>query len=220
MASAITHFIVGGALALPAIESEISNVLPKWAIPVSAGLVAVAPDFDTLAMGFFGIPYSSFFGHRGFFHSPFLLLFASAILASIVARRQPWHVTARIAAMWGGCAITHTLLDAMTDGGLGVMLLFPVSAAKLFFPWRPIHVSPLSITRFFDSAGYILRSELPFCVCAIAVGVLGFLARTRSRSASTPGFPRSKTGHKAAILSTDCETCGLPAAKPQSSFIN
>jgi inner membrane protein len=189
MASAITHFIVGGALALPAIESEISNVLPKWAIPVSAGLVAVAPDFDTLAMGLFAIPYNSFFGHRGFFHSPFFLLIASAILAAIVTRRQPWRVTARLAAIWAVCAITHPLLDAMTDGGLGVMLLFPISTARLFLPWRSIHVSPLSVSRFFDSVGYILRSELPFCVCATAIGVSGFLVRTRSRSASTPGFP-------------------------------
>jgi hypothetical protein len=35
MASAITHFIVGAALALPALESDINTVLPKWAIPVS-----------------------------------------------------------------------------------------------------------------------------------------------------------------------------------------
>jgi inner membrane protein len=176
MASAITHFVVGAALALPAIESEIGTVLPKWAIPVSAGLVAVAPDFDTLAMGLFGIPYGSFFGHRGFFHSPFFLLFASAILATIVVRHQPWRVTVRLAIMWGGCAITHSLLDAMTDGGLGVMLLLPISTARLFLPWRPIHVSPLSIARFLDSAGYILKSELPFCVSAVVVGVSGFLA--------------------------------------------
>ena len=175
MASAITHFIVGAALALPALESEIGTVLPKWAIPVSAGLLAVAPDCDTLAMGLFGIPYASFFGHRGFFHSPFFLVISSAILAAIVARGRPWRVTARIATMWGGCAITHPLLDAMTDGGLGVVLLFPISTARLFVPWRPIHVSPLSILRFFDSAGYILRSEVPFCVLAVAIGVSGFL---------------------------------------------
>ena len=176
MASAITHFVVGAALALPALESEIDTALPKWAIPVSAGLVAVAPDFDTLAMDLFGIPYNSFFGHRGFFHSPFFLLCSSAILAMIAARCQPWRVSARLAAMWGGCAITHPLLDAMTDGGLGVMLLFPISTARLFLPWRPIHVSPLSISRFFDTAGYILKSELPFCVSAVVVGVSGFLA--------------------------------------------
>src|ERR1035441_8335416 len=74
MASAIAHFIVGAALALPAIESRtIRGVLPRWAIPISCGALAVAPDLDTFAMRVFGIPYGSFFGHRGFFHSPFFL---------------------------------------------------------------------------------------------------------------------------------------------------
>ena len=39
--------------------------------PDLGGLLAVAPDFDTFAMEAFNIPYHSFFGHRGFFHSPF-----------------------------------------------------------------------------------------------------------------------------------------------------
>src|ERR1039457_934255 len=75
MASAIAHFIVGAALALPAIELRtIREGLPRWAIPVSCGVLAVAPDLDTFAMRVFGIPYGSFFGHRGFFHSPFFLI--------------------------------------------------------------------------------------------------------------------------------------------------
>ena len=177
MASAITHFIVGASLALPAVDSAaIGSVLPRWAIPVSAGLFAVAPDLDTFAMQAFGIPFRSFFGHRGFFHSPFFLLLVSAALAVRVARAHPRRTIAWIAALWGGCAVTHPLLDALTDGGSGVMLLFPFSDARLFFPWRPIHVSPLSISRFFDVAGYILGSELPFCASAIALGVFGFLA--------------------------------------------
>src|SRR5258708_11684308 len=176
MASAITHFIVGAALALPALESRtIRSVLPGWAIPVSSGLLAVAPDLDTVAMRALKIPYSSFFGHRGFFHSPFFLILFSAILAAIVARRAAgW-----IAAMWAGCAITHPLLDALTDGGSGVMLLFPFSEERMFFPWRPIHVSPLDISRFFDRAGYILGSEWPFCLAAIAIGASGLLVRRR-----------------------------------------
>ena len=77
--------------------------------------------------------------------------------------------------MWAGAAITHPLLDMLTDGGSGVMLLFPFSTERLFFPWRPIRVSPLSIARFFDRAGEILWSELPFCAAAI---VLGLAARS------------------------------------------
>src|SRR3954469_6798355 len=144
MASAITHFIVGAALALPAIEFRaMRGVMPPWAIPVSSGLLAVAPDLDTFAMRALGIPYGSFFGHRGFFHSPFFLTLFCAMLAAVVARGAAGWFTA----LWAGCSITHPLLDAITDGGSGVMLLFPLSEARIFFPWRPIHVSPLSISR-------------------------------------------------------------------------
>jgi inner membrane protein len=179
MASVFTHFIVGAALALSAIESvSIRGAMPRWVIPVSSGLMAVAPDLDTFVMRALGIPYSSFFGHRGFFHSPFFLIVFSAILAAMAARRHAW-----IAILWAGCAITHPLLDALTDGGSGVMLLFPFSEARLFFPWTPIHVSPLGAIAFFRKAGYILRSEVPFCAVAIAIGVLGLLARRSMRSA-------------------------------------
>lgn len=180
MASAITHFIVGGALALPAIRSAASRAaLSPWAIPVTAGLLSVAPDLDTFAMRAFGVPYDSFFGHRGFWHSPFFLILLCATLALSVAGRRSQRAAVCLAMIWAGCAVTHPLLDALTDGGSGVMLLFPFSEARLFFPWRPIHVSPLSILRFFTRAGYILRSEAPFCIGAITIGVSGLLAQRR-----------------------------------------
>src|SRR5437899_5044198 len=113
MASAITHFIVGASLALPALEAQsIRAVMPRWAIPVSSGLLAVAPDLDTFAMRAFDIPYGSFFGHRGFFHSPFFLTLLSGVLAAIVAGRRSSRAVAWTAVMWAGCAVTHPLLDA------------------------------------------------------------------------------------------------------------
>src|SRR5258706_2087692 len=136
MASAITHFIVGAAFALPALDSRsIRGVMPRWLIPVSSGLLAVAPDFDTFAMRMLHVPYRSFFGHRGFFHSPFFLILFSAMLAAVAARRHSRSAAAWLALMWAGCAITHPLLDALTDGGAGVMLLFPLSVERPFFPW-------------------------------------------------------------------------------------
>src|SRR5207247_6816051 len=135
------------------------------------GALAVAPDFDTFAMLAFDIPYGSFFGHRGFFHSPLFLILCSAALATIVAGRHSRRTVAWTAVMWAGCTVTHPMLDALTDGGSGVMLLFPFSDARLFFPWMPIHVSPLGILEFFDRAGYILGSELPFCLAAVAIGL-------------------------------------------------
>jgi inner membrane protein len=150
--------------------------MPRWAIPVTAGLFAVAPDLDTWAMLALDIPRGSFFSHRGFFHSPFFLILGALAVASLFARGR---AALLLAAVWAGAAITHPLLDMLTDGGSGVMLLFPFSDARLFFPWRPIRVSPLSIARFFDRAGPILQSELPFSAAATLVGLAARQFRLR-----------------------------------------
>jgi inner membrane protein len=178
MASAIAHFIVGAGLSLPAIDlPALRGVMARWAIPVTAGLFAVAPDLDTYAMLGFDIPRGSFFSHRGFFHSPFFLVLAACAIAAMVARGAAFRW---LAVVWAGAAITHPLLDMLTDGGSGVMLLFPVTADRLFFPWRPIRVSPLSIARFFDRAREILWSELPFCAAAVALGLGAWSVLARS----------------------------------------
>jgi len=148
--------------------AALRGVMPRWAIPVTAGLFAAAPDLDTWAMLAFDIPRGSFFSHRGFFHSPFFLAFLALAVASLVTRGR---AVLPLAAMWAGAAITHPLLDMLTDGGSGVMVLYPFSTERFFFPWRPIRVSPLSVARFFDRAGQILRSELPFCAAAMLSGL-------------------------------------------------
>jgi inner membrane protein len=179
MASAITHFVVSALLTLPCAEfPRLRAMMPRWAIPVTAGLFAVAPDLDTWAMMALDIPRGSFFAHRGFFHSPFFLALLALAVASIVARGRAVFL---LATVWACAAITHPLLDMLTDGGSGVMLLFPFSTERLFFPWRPIRVSPLTISRFFDRAGEILWSELPFCTAAMLVGLAArrLIARAR-----------------------------------------
>jgi len=172
MASAITHFIVGGALALPVIGSRRLVVgLSNWAIPITAGLLAAAPDLDTYAARLLGIPYGSFFGHRGFFHTPFFLAILACVAAIVIGRGAP-RTCLWLSLVYAMSAITHPLLDMLTDGGAGIMAIFPFSEQRLFFPWRPIRVSPLSVARFFQQAGDILRSELPFCAGSIAIGSL------------------------------------------------
>ena len=143
-------------------------VMPRWAIPVTAGMFAVAPDLDTWAALVLDIPRGSFFSHRGFFHAPFFLALLALAVASLIVRGRAVFL---LAAVWASAAITHPLLDMLTDGGTGVMLLLPFSAEHLFFPWRPIRVSPLSLARFFDRAGEILWSELPFCAAATLLGL-------------------------------------------------
>jgi len=47
---------------------------------------------------------------------------------------------------------SHGLLDALTDGGLGVAFFAPFDNHRYFLPWRPIHVSPIGAGRFFTIA--------------------------------------------------------------------
>jgi inner membrane protein len=55
---------------------------------------------------------------------------------------------------------SHGMLDAMTDGGLGVAFFAPFDNARYFFPWRPILVSPIGIAQFFSGYGLdVLLSE-------------------------------------------------------------
>jgi inner membrane protein len=145
---------------------------------VTAGLFAVAPDLDTYIMFAFDIPRGSVFSHRGFFHSPVFLIALAIAVAWLVTRSK---TALLLGAVWSAAAITHPLLDMLTDGGSGVMLFFPFSDERLFFPWRPIRVSPLGIVRFFDRAGEILASEAPFSSAALAVGLITRFVVARRR---------------------------------------
>src|SRR5215813_13463980 len=98
-------------------------------------------DVDVLAFRF-GIPYRAPFGHRGATHSivfAVLLGTATAVLLARDGRCSFW--CAEIVACL--VAVSHPLLDAMTDGGLGVALLWPFSNERFFAPWRPIPVAPI-----------------------------------------------------------------------------
>ena len=83
------------------------------------------------------------------------------------------------------CA-SHGLLDALTNGGLGVAFLSPLSNQRYFLPWRPIAVSPLDVALFCSAWGLrALRSEA-LCVwlpCAL-LGGLGFLIRVEPKAKS------------------------------------
>ena len=56
-------------------------------------------------------------------------------------------------------ALSHPLLDAMTDGGLGVALLWPFSNERFFAPWTPIPVSPIGARMLSRRGLYVLAVE-------------------------------------------------------------
>jgi inner membrane protein len=128
---------------------------------VAGALCSVIPDLDVIGFRF-GIRYGDFWGHRGFTHS---ILFA-ALLATLVvlaAFRQGIPGLGRFA-LWTYfflATASHGLLDAMTDGGLGVAFFSPFNNTRYFLPWTPIRVSPIGISRFFSHRGLeVLQSEL------------------------------------------------------------
>ena len=80
---------------------------------------------------------------------------------------------------------THGLLDAMTDGGLGVAFFSPFSNARYFLPWRPIQVAPISITDFIEQGGMgSLRGELVWVWAPVLLLLLVTSAIRASRRGS------------------------------------
>src|SRR4051812_6554488 len=130
MASLVGH----GALGLLAARYGVPARARSWAALGRVGR-AMLPDADVVGFAL-GVPYAAPFGHRGATHS--LLFAAAAGAAAALAVRKP-----RLIPWCVALVASHPLLDALTDGGLGVALLWPFSDARFFFPWRPIPVSPI-----------------------------------------------------------------------------
>ena len=190
MPSPFTHAFAGIALGTVMVPHH-----PRW-IAVGA-LLAVLPDADFFGT-LLGVPYASMPGHRGLSHSILAAVLISGAIALWAMQRWRRAMPARRNATprAGGspahpfpawlfsylllAALSHGLLDALTNGGLGIAFFAPFSAQRFFFPWRPILVAPLSITRFFANRGVlVLASEL--LVVWLPLALLAALASVRRR---------------------------------------
>ena len=161
MASIFSHAVLAGTLG--AVKHPKKQVFKYLALGV---FCSAFPDVDVLAFKL-GIPYEHLFGHRGFFHS---LLFAYLQGLFIVRVFYSDLKFASRKSMTIGfyffcCGVSHSLLDAMTNGGLGVAFFAPFDNTRYFLPWRPIEVSPVEISSFFGHWGIrVLKSELVYIV--------------------------------------------------------
>lgn len=126
---------------------------------LSGMLLTILPDIDVLAFRF-GIPYEHMFGHRGFTHS----IFFAALISGMVAWLHAWRGRMKFSITWlylFVCMASHGLLDALTNGGLGIAFFAPFSNERYFLPIQPIKVSTLNISYFFTNHGVlVLQSEL------------------------------------------------------------
>tara|TARA_R110000868_G_scaffold107101_1_gene293109 strand:+ start:80 stop:655 length:576 start_codon:yes stop_codon:yes gene_type:complete len=150
MPTIMSHAIVPLAGALILGRSRLS-------VPVIAtGLVfAMLPDADIVGFGL-GVEYGDIWGHRGASHS---LVFAAAasLFATAILRPDRYYAAAIFLFL---SMASHGLLDMLTNGGLGVALLWPFDEARHFAPLTPIAVSPIGLSDFISARGIaVLYSE-------------------------------------------------------------
>ena len=181
MASAFSHAVaalsIGACFYRPRIQKRV------W---VTGAVCSVIPDLDVVGFRF-GIRYGDFWGHRGFTHS---LVFASLIAGAVVVvgfrRGAPGIGRFLLTTYLFLATASHGVLDALTNGGLGVAFFSPFDNGRYFLPWRPIRVSPVALGRFFSPRAYlILQSEfLWIWLPALLFSVLVLMLRAQSRAAA------------------------------------
>ena len=176
MPSTISHAVVAIAGGIAFAPRDVPRRF--WTLSIVCSLIA---DADVIGFAF-GIPYDNFFGHRGFFHSPFFALIMSAMVTSVFFRSTALLNGRRYFYFLFFFVLTasHGILDAFTNGGLGIALLSPFSNTRYFFPWTPITVSPIGIKAFFSEWGYmVMKSEfLWICLPAFLIASISTVIRT------------------------------------------
>jgi inner membrane protein len=99
------------------------------------------------------------FGHRGFSHS-FFFACCVALLGACAHRLLDSSFGIAFGFLFLATA-SHGILDAFTNGGLGIALFWPWSEERYFARYQVIEVSPISISSFLSAWGVrVFLSEL------------------------------------------------------------
>ena len=165
--------------------------LPRGAWLAGAAC-AMLPDADVIGFPL-GIRYGDLLGHRGLTHS---VAFA-AVLATVIVWRGFLPSLSRIRA-WTYlfvCTLSHGVLDAATNGGLGIAFFSPFSNHRYFWPWRPLPVSPIGMGFFVSqrAAGVIASELLWIWMPSAAVIVAACLLRTAGTGGGLTGCSGRKS---------------------------
>jgi inner membrane protein len=154
MATLLTHPLIA-VVALPWFKAQRRSKT----ILLFGLLLTILPDADVIGFRY-GIPYEHWLGHRGLSHS----LFFAALLAIVLSQSTAkWLGASRrsLSIFYFLCLASHGVLDALTNGGLGVAFFAPFNNQRYFFPFQPVDVATLSIKHFFTTEGLsVLKSEL------------------------------------------------------------
>jgi inner membrane protein len=125
-------------------------------------LCCLLPDADVVGL-VAGIPYEHLWGHRGMTHSITFAVLVGLAVPRMAAPNISWGSRRYgvLGIYFSLVTLSHGLLDAFTNGGLGIAFFAPFDETRYFFPWRPIEVSPIGLTQFLSSGGAgVVLSEL------------------------------------------------------------
>jgi inner membrane protein len=152
----IGHIAIGAAAGRALRRGSTRDATGTAAALAFYSAVSMLPDADGIAFSL-GIPYGAPFGHRGASHS---LVAAAAIGAVSGLFGRFLGLSYRKAAVAAAAvAASHGLLDTLTDGGLGVALLWPFSNRRFFAPWRPIPVAPIGLAILTERGFSVMATE-------------------------------------------------------------
>lgn len=174
MCTVITH---------PAVPIALSVLLPhdtaSSALLLAGSVCSIVPDLDVISFEF-GVRYGDMFGHRGFTHSIFFAVLL-ALFMTLIFFHNARGDHSIIFLFLILSTLSHPVLDAMTNGGLGVGFFAPFSNERYFFSFRPIDVSPIGL-RFFSHRGVtVMWSEIKWVwVPSIIVFAIGHILKRQS----------------------------------------
>jgi inner membrane protein len=153
MCTVVTH---------PAVPIALSALLPQdtasSALLIAGSVCSIVPDLDVISFEF-GVRYGHMFGHRGFTHSIFFAVVFAGFMTLIFfhnSRGNPLIIFLFLMLS----TLSHPLLDALTNGGLGVGFFAPFSNERYFFSFRPIEVSPIGFGFFSHRGLAVILSEI------------------------------------------------------------
>lgn len=163
----------------------------------SAAFVALATfqDLDVLARRL-GAPPGSAWLHRGALHSLAVAGLAGALVGLLARPGRPRLALAALGAL---VAASHGVLDTLTGGGAGVMLLWPASEARLLAPWTWLPAAPLGLGILSSRGAAVAAREL-----VIFAPLLAYLA-----------WPRRRAGPRPAPAPLSWPPAGAPARPPR-----
>lgn len=141
---------------------------------VAFAAVAMLPDADVIAF-MLRIPYAAPWGHRGASHSLLLALLVGLGIGGGLGWLRGQLGRYLVASVL--VLASHGLLDTLTDGGLGVALLWPWSKVRFFAPVRPIPVAPIGLGMLSERGLSVLLTETLYFLPLL---LLALWPRTRS----------------------------------------